>query len=252
MTSTPTPRRRAETLLSSGYSGQRSEPWICAASTSATGSACIALSRSAGRRRPSSWRVRLGSTSATRWSGSSSRRRARSSTWLTPMTACSGSSCPPDTPRRCSTRRASTTPAPSGDCWSRVCDRSTRSSTRTETAAASPTPIMAPTSTRGRRRSRDRSSHDSSLRSGCRPCPRSTRGSWPIRLLVWPTSPAEAGSRASPSRGGIRRCASTASTSTRRRSNRLADISPGAASRTGSASMSGTRPIPLSRIDTTS
>ena len=65
----PTPRRLAGTLLSSGYSGQRSEPWICAASISGTGSACIAPSRSAGRGRPSSWRARPGSTNATRYRG---------------------------------------------------------------------------------------------------------------------------------------------------------------------------------------
>ena len=65
------------------------------------------------------------------------------------------------------------------------------------------------------------------------PCPRSTRGSWPTRPPVWPTSPAEAGSRASRSLGGTRRSSSMASTSTPRRSIWPAATSPEAASRTG-------------------
>ena len=62
--------------LSSDCLGRRSEPSTCAASTSATGLACIARLPSTARRRQASWQAPPGFTSAMRSSGSSSRRWA--------------------------------------------------------------------------------------------------------------------------------------------------------------------------------
>ena len=85
--------------LSSGCSGRRSEPSTCAAFTSATGSACIGRSLSAGRCRRPSWRERPGSRSATRSNGLSSRPPAQSSMRSKRRTMCSGSRFRPGTPR---------------------------------------------------------------------------------------------------------------------------------------------------------
>ena len=112
-------------------------------------------------------------------------------------------------------------------------------------AAACPGPPTAPTPARRRPTLNRPCSSTCSARSGCRRCPTSTRGCRAAGGARRGPRLRRPAGRASPSPAPTRTCASTASTSTRRRSSSRAPHAAAAgARRPGAASTSATRPDP--------
>ena len=223
--------------LSSGCSGRRSEPSTCAASTSATGSACTARSREHGpriggragerRRDPRALRARVARAAG---GDRHPRRRDEADGRRTAVRAARR-------PRRGAARRGEPQlRRPVRTAAGRVrSGRSTRSLEAFRTGDGVPYADYGADLHEGQARIHAADVH-TPARAGVaavrardpRAAPgRSARAGRRRRLRRW-------AARASRSRAATRRCTSTGSTSTRRRSNGARGTSPGAASRTGS------------------